>query len=66
MVDSTLVLWGQSIAYTLYCLIIILLVAWFTFRVTRGEKSKSCQTCAFLYFRWFPDSAGSISSYYYL
>ena len=38
MVDSTLVLKGQTIAYTLYCIVIILLMVWFSLRVTRGES----------------------------
>lgn len=38
MVDSTMVLTGQTIAYTLYCLVIILLVAWFALRVTKGKS----------------------------
>jgi cytochrome c oxidase subunit II len=38
MVDSTLVLKGQTIAYTLYCIVIILLMVWFSLRVTRGQS----------------------------
>lgn len=38
MVDSTLVLWGQTVAYTCYCIVIILLVGWFGFTVTRPAK----------------------------
>jgi cytochrome c oxidase subunit 2 len=38
MVDSTMVLKGQTIAYTLYCIVIILLMVWFSLRVTRGES----------------------------
>jgi cytochrome c oxidase subunit II len=34
MVDSNVVLTGQTVAYTLYCLVIILLVAWFSIKVT--------------------------------
>lgn len=37
MVDSTVVLKGQTIAYTLYCLVIILLMIWFGLRITRGK-----------------------------
>ena len=40
MVDSNVVLTGQTLAYTFYCLVIILLVAWFAIRVTRPGKSK--------------------------
>lgn len=38
MVDSTTVLNGQTLAYTFYCLVIILLVAWFGYKVTRPAK----------------------------
>ena len=40
MVDSTVVLTGQTLAYTFYCTVIILLIAWFAIRVTRPGKSK--------------------------
>lgn len=40
MVDSALVLKGQTIAYTCYTLVIMLVMAWFAFRVTRAGKSK--------------------------
>jgi cytochrome c oxidase subunit 2 len=35
MVDSTDVLNGQALAYTLYCVAIILLIGWFGFKITR-------------------------------
>jgi len=35
MVDSSMVLWGQTIIYTVYVLAIMALMAWFAFRVTR-------------------------------
>ncbi|NJD08907.1 MAG: cytochrome C oxidase subunit II [Gemmatimonadetes bacterium] len=38
MVDSKLVLAGQTIAYTCYVLAIMALVAWFAYRVTREGK----------------------------
>ena len=39
MVDSSVVLWGQTLVYTLYCLVIILLMIWFGVKVTtRSEK----------------------------
>jgi len=40
MVDSALVLKGQTIAYSLYCLVIILVMTWFALRITRPGKSK--------------------------
>lgn len=39
MIDSTMVLTGQTIAYTLYCLVIILMVSWFATRITKGKNS---------------------------
>lgn len=38
MVDSNVVISGQTIAYTFYCIVIILLMVWFTYRVTREGK----------------------------
>ena len=38
MVDSSLVLKGQTIAYTLYCLVIILVMGRFALHVTRGKS----------------------------
>jgi len=40
MVDTALVLKGQTIAYTLYTIVIMLVMAWFALRVTRPGKSK--------------------------
>ena len=40
MVDSALVLKGQTIAYTCYTVVIMLVMAWFALRVTRPGKSK--------------------------
>lgn len=39
MVDSTLVLWGQTLAYTIYSVLAILLVGWFAYQVTREGKT---------------------------
>jgi len=39
LVDSTLVLWGQTLVYTLYCVVIILLVGWFGYRVTKEGRT---------------------------
>jgi cytochrome c oxidase subunit II len=38
MVDSKMVLTGQTLAYTLYCIVIILLVVWFSIKVTGKGK----------------------------
>lgn len=40
MVDSNVVLAGQTLAYSIYCVVILLLMGWFAFRVTRAGKSK--------------------------
>ncbi|MEN8157209.1 MAG: cytochrome C oxidase subunit II [Bacteroidota bacterium] len=40
MVDSALVLKGQTIAYTCYTIAIMLVMAWFALRVTKQGKSK--------------------------
>jgi cytochrome c oxidase subunit II len=39
MVDSKIVLTGQTLAYTFYCIVIILLVAWFSYKVTNPGKN---------------------------
>lgn len=39
MIDSEVVLTGQTLAYTFYCIVIILLVAWFSIKVTGKGKS---------------------------
>lgn len=39
MVDSTTVLNGQTIVYTIYALVIILVMAWFAYRVTKKGKA---------------------------
>jgi len=53
MVDSTMVLTGQTIAYTLYCLVIILLVAWFGFKITSSGKSTAVKPAIFYTFAGF-------------
>lgn len=37
MVDSRTVLWGQTLVYTAYALVIIAVVAWFAYKLTRGD-----------------------------
>jgi cytochrome c oxidase subunit 2 len=53
MIDSSVVLWGQTLAYTLYCIAMILLVGWFSFRVTRGEGGSSVKPAIFYTFVGF-------------
>lgn len=50
MVDSTMVLWGQTVAYTLYCLAIIMLVGWFGWNITRETKHSKVSTTLFYSF----------------
>jgi len=50
MVDSVMVLTGQTIAYTFYCLVIILLVAWFAFKVTGKGKNTAVRPAVFYTF----------------
>jgi cytochrome c oxidase subunit II len=50
MVDSKLVLYGQTIAYTLYCIAILLLMAWFAFKITRQGKGNPVKPAFFYSF----------------
>jgi cytochrome c oxidase subunit 2 len=50
MVDSQVVLWGQTIAYTCYALAIISLMAWFGYKITRtGKEYKAPNGFFYLY-----------------
>jgi cytochrome c oxidase subunit 2 len=40
MVDSKMVLFGQTLGYTVYAIVIILLVGWFGWRLTHAGKPK--------------------------
>lgn len=40
MVDSKIVLFGQTLGYTVYAIVIILLVGWFGWRLTHAGKPK--------------------------
>jgi cytochrome c oxidase subunit II len=50
MVDSSLVLYGQTIAYTFYCVAIILLMSWFAFKITQTGKSSPVKPAVFYAF----------------
>lgn len=50
MVDSSVVLYGQTIAYTLYCLAIILLMSWFAVNVTRAGNRRPVRPAVFYSF----------------
>lgn len=50
MVDSQVVLWGQTIAYTCYTISIMSLMAWFAYKITRqGEVYKAPNKFFYLY-----------------
>ena len=53
MVDSKMVLTGQTIAYTMYCIVIILLVAWFAWKVTSKGREKGVKPVLFYTFVGF-------------
>ena len=53
MVDSKMVLTGQTLAYTIYCIVIILLVAWFAWKVTASRKSSPVKPALFYSFVGF-------------
>jgi hypothetical protein len=40
MIDSKLVLWGQTVGYTAYVLAVMAGMAWFVYKVTRDGSSK--------------------------
>ncbi len=48
MVDSALVLNGQTIAYSIYAVVIILLIAWFAYKITRTGKAGVLKTKLFV------------------
>lgn len=58
MVDSAVVLWGQTLAYTLYCLTMILLVGWFGYRVTREGEGPGVKPAIFYTFVGFLATLG--------
>lgn len=47
MVDSNMVLTGQTFAYTFYVLAIMLLMAWFAYKVTKSDGSKEIKPALF-------------------
>jgi len=50
MVDSGVVLYGQTLAYTFYCIIILLLMGWFALKLTSGGKSSAVKPALFYSF----------------
>ncbi|MEZ4908511.1 MAG: hypothetical protein R2771_12920 [Saprospiraceae bacterium] len=53
MVDSQLVLWGQTIAYSCYAIVIILLMLWFGIKITKQGKSSKVSNTFFYIFTAF-------------
>ena len=50
MVDSKIVLFGQTLGYTLYCVAIILVVLWIARRLTRAGKGGGIRPALFFSF----------------
>lgn len=50
MIDSNVVLQGQTLAYTFYCIVIILLMTWFGFKITTKAKSTRVSPALFYTF----------------
>jgi cytochrome c oxidase subunit II len=50
MVDSQIVLNGQTIAYTCYAIVIILLMGWFGYKITRKGKGNKVSNVLFYSF----------------
>jgi len=50
MVDSKIVLFGQTLGYTVYAVVIILLVGWFGWRLTHAGKVKGVKPGLFYAF----------------
>jgi len=53
MVDTITVLYGQTIAYTLYVLVILLLMGWFAYKVTKEGNEKEFKPIYFYSFVGF-------------
>ena len=47
MIDSETVLAGQTLAYTLYCIVTISLVGWFGYRITREDGAEPVKPALF-------------------
>ncbi len=50
MVDSKTVLWGQTVIYSAYVLVILLLVGWFALAITRTGKERPVKPALFYSF----------------
>jgi cytochrome c oxidase subunit 2 len=52
-IDSSMVLWGQTLAYTAYALAIIAVVGWFAHRITRDGEGRGVTSVVFYSFAGF-------------
>ena len=52
-VDSAVVLWGQTLAYTFYCVVMILVVGWVAWRLTKPGKAGGVKPALFFTFAGF-------------
>lgn len=53
MVDSQIVLTGQTIAYTVYAIVIIMVIGWFGYQITKPAKSNKISNTLFFIFVGF-------------
>jgi cytochrome c oxidase subunit II len=53
MIDSTVVLYGQTLAYTFYCLAILSLIGWFGYKITRKGNEGVIKNALFYSFITF-------------
>lgn len=53
MVDSSIVLFGQTFAYTFYALAIITIMGWFAYKVSKTKKGKDIKPAFFYAFVGF-------------
>jgi cytochrome c oxidase subunit II len=53
MVDSNMVLWGQTLAYTFYAIAIMSVIGWFGYKVTKNGKGREFKPALFYAFVGF-------------
>ncbi len=53
MVDSSMVLWGQTLAYTFYAIAIMAVIGWFGYKVTKSGKGREIKPALFYAFVGF-------------
>ena len=66
MVDSNVVLFGQTLAYTLYCIAILLLMGWFGMRITTKTGNNGVKPALFYSFVGFLVVTRGFAAYHYL